>query len=152
MLAGEFKAVWKAAKEGCNWWEFPWGKERVWCGSGGAVQIQCHHCSQVWLYVIVKLIAVPIPPLTLLFLPFPLLQIWRCCHSSPDWFCSLNQWKTSNYCFQWGIFHQIRSASLCACLNCQICSKRGDGNAWPCHKGKESAVKWFTLTQGCSLD
>lgn len=144
MLAGGLKAVWKAVKKGCNWWESPWGKGRVWCGDGGDVQIQCHYCSQVQFYVTVKLIAVPIPPLALLFLPFPLHQIWHCCHSSLNWFCSLSQWKTTNYCFRWVIFHQISSCSLCACINCQICCQGGDRNAWPCPRGGKTAVKWVS--------
>lgn len=154
MLAGEFKAVWKAEKEGCNWWESPWGKERVWCGGGRVVEIQCHYCSQVWLYVTVKLIAVPIPPLALLFLPFPLLQIWHCCCSSLNWFCSLSQWKTSSYCFQWGIFHQISSTSLCAYINCQICSRR-EGMRMPGHVTAERRLLWngsalTTLVKSCT--
>ena len=128
-------------KKGCNWWESPWGKERVWCGDGGVVRIQCHYWSQVQFYVMVKLIAVPIPSLALLFLPFPLHQIWHCHQSSLNWFCSLSQWKTSNYWFWWVVFHQISSSSFCACINCQICCKGGDGNAWPSPRGGKTAVK-----------
>lgn len=139
-------------KKGCNWWESPWGKERVWCGDEGDVQIQCHYCSHVRFFVTVKLIAVPIPPLALLFLPVPLHQIWHCRHSSLNWLCSLSQWKTSNYCFQWVVFHQISSCSLSACINCQICCKGGDGNAWPCPRGGKITVKWVSYNMNCTLD
>lgn len=109
-------------KKGCDWWESPGARGEPCVGTEGHLDTTLLLFPGVVLCYTETESCPRRPPSPGSFMFY---RIWRCCRGRLNWWCSLIQLKTSNYCFRWVVFHQISSSLLAACISCQICCDRG---------------------------